>query len=153
MIFRVVLIGISLVGRQILFEFNVVIINNRRTTPQFTVNNNIWIPPVPGIFKLNFDAAIDKEKSLVGFDLVIHDSKCLVMATSTQRITANFSPQVAEATAIFCGITFALVSGLSPLRVASDAEVVVNWIKKESKQFSDIGVIITNIISLTKDPR
>ncbi|KAK2657148.1 hypothetical protein Ddye_010200 [Dipteronia dyeriana] len=65
---------------------------------------------------------------LAGFGIVIRDSEGFVMASSSQKIEASFSPQIAEATVILSGFQLALDTGLSPCRIDSNVEVIVNWI-------------------------
>ncbi|KAK3222245.1 hypothetical protein Dsin_009270 [Dipteronia sinensis] len=91
-----------------------------------------WFPPCPGFFKINCDAAIDTTKLRVGIGIFIRDSNGFVMASSSQVFDASFSAQVAEAMAILMAIVFSNDCGLYPCVLKSDAEVVVNWIKKGS---------------------
>ncbi|KAK0595025.1 hypothetical protein LWI29_002683 [Acer saccharum] len=110
--------------------------------------NPIWIPPDPGLYKINCDAALNTASCLVGVGIVIRNSVGLVMASSSQRISASFSPQVAEAVAIQRGLQFALDSGLTPCRIDSDAEIVVAWINRAVPLCSDIGIVLMDIQNL-----
>ncbi|KAK3218653.1 hypothetical protein Dsin_012623 [Dipteronia sinensis] len=65
--------------------------------PTISFRNLVWIPLDPGMYKINFDVVIDR---LVGFRTVIRDSEGFVMASSSQKIEATFSLQMAEAFAI-----------------------------------------------------
>ncbi|KAK2661842.1 hypothetical protein Ddye_000416 [Dipteronia dyeriana] len=46
-----------------------------------------WIPPIPGKYRLNTDAAIGKANLTVGMELVIRDFAGCVMATSESKLT------------------------------------------------------------------
>ncbi|KAK3195602.1 hypothetical protein Dsin_026912 [Dipteronia sinensis] len=70
------------------------------------------------------------------------------MGCSTQVLEACFSPQVAEATAIFRGIVFAMDSGLVPAVIESDAKTVVELINSGKVPLDDIGTIIADILRL-----
>ena len=110
--------------------------------------NPIWIPPDPGCYKINCDAAINVAERLVGFGIVIRNSEGLVMASSSQKLEATFSPQVGEVESIHRGL--ARDSGLVPCRIDSDAEVVVGWITSQVCLCSDVGSIISDICVLLK---
>ncbi|KAK3226506.1 hypothetical protein Dsin_006368 [Dipteronia sinensis] len=51
-----------------------------------------WIPPIPGIYKMNTDAALDGAGMVVGVGIVIRDSEGFVMAASAQTRKGNMLP-------------------------------------------------------------
>ncbi|KAK2662526.1 hypothetical protein Ddye_001100 [Dipteronia dyeriana] len=123
----------------------------RDRLPAVAINRNlIWIPPDPNIYKINCDATINVVGCLVGFGIIICNSEGLVMASSSQNITASFSPQAAEAEAIRRGMLMAIVAGLFPCLLESYAEVGVDWINSVIPLCSEIGVIIMDIQNLLK---
>ena len=115
--------------------------------------NQIWIRPDPGIYKINCDAGINVVGRLVGVGIVIHDSEGFVMASSSQKIEATFSPQVVEAVAIYRGLQLAIDIGLTPCKIKSDAEVIVGWINCKNYLCSEIGVVIDDIHLLLEQVR
>ena len=66
-----------------------------------------WDPPCKGRYKLNCGAAIDKVWKVVGMCIMVRDYDGFVVAASSQRIQGIYSPQVAEAMAIFRGLVLA----------------------------------------------
>ena len=72
----------------------------------------------------------------------------LVMAASSQKVAATFSPQVVEAVAIYRGLQLAVVSGLTPCMLESDAKVVIKWINDATPLCSEIGNVISDILVL-----
>ncbi|KAK3219498.1 hypothetical protein Dsin_013468 [Dipteronia sinensis] len=70
---------------------------------------------------------------------------------SSQVFDASFTVQVAEAMAILRAIMFSNDCGLYPCVLESDAEVVVNWIKKGSHHDSTSGVILSDISNLSSE--
>ncbi|KAK1587052.1 hypothetical protein Q3G72_009083 [Acer saccharum] len=82
--------------------------------------------------------------------MVIRDSEGFVMASSCQRVIATFDPQVAEAVAIQQGLLLSHDSGLGPVVMESDAQVVVGWIKDGSQFYSNVGMIIVDICELLR---
>ncbi|KAI9156288.1 hypothetical protein LWI28_003813 [Acer negundo] len=105
----------------------------------------VWKPPAPGLYLINTDAALDMVGWLVGFGIVIQNFEGLVMACSSQKLEASYSPQVAEAVALLCGLRLACDTGLYPCQADSDASVVVNWINNGSILVSEIGSVINDI--------
>ncbi|KAK0583366.1 hypothetical protein LWI29_036220 [Acer saccharum] len=117
------------------------------------VRSPIWIPPDIGLYKINCDAALNVASCLVGFGIVIRNRDSLVMASSSQKITVSFSPQVVEAEAIRRGLRLVLDTCLFPCVLDSDAEVVVRWINSGKLLNSEIGVIIMDIQNLLLQAR
>ncbi|KAK3218996.1 hypothetical protein Dsin_012966 [Dipteronia sinensis] len=109
-----------------------------------------WEAPRRGVFKLNTDAALDVRLLRTGLGMVIRDHTGFVMASWAQRLEANYSPLVAEAMAIFRGITFAVEAGLVPIVVESDALAVVNLINAGDQIHAEIGLVVCDIRNLLK---
>ncbi|KAI9169470.1 hypothetical protein LWI28_012764 [Acer negundo] len=106
-----------------------------------------WQLPVEGTYKVNSDAAIDKDRQAVGIGLVIRDHQGMVlMATSTQCIHARYGPLVAKAAAILRGVILAIETGLTPFVVETDALGVANLVKAGFAPSADIGLIIEGIL-------
>ncbi|KAK0606888.1 hypothetical protein LWI29_005679 [Acer saccharum] len=89
-----------------------------------------WRLPIVGLYKLNTDTSLDSSSQWIGLGMVIRDQDGNVMASSTQRVEANFSPKVADALTILWGFTFAIDTGLLLVYVESDTIEVVNLVKK-----------------------
>ncbi|KAK3229054.1 hypothetical protein Dsin_000935 [Dipteronia sinensis] len=96
---------------------------------------------------MNIDAALDAESGRVGVGIIIRNHLGEVMASSAQSVDAGYSPQVAEALAIFRGLIFARDSGLLPCSVESDAQVIVNLINSDDTplSLSEVGLIVSDI--------
>ncbi|KAI9195145.1 hypothetical protein LWI28_012170 [Acer negundo] len=103
-----------------------------------------WDRPSEGVYKVNTDAAIREDCYLVSLGLVIRDFEGCVVGSSTQCLAANFSPLVAEATALFCGIVFALEAGLTSFIAKSDSKIMVDLIHSGSSPMSEVGIIISD---------
>ncbi|KAK3225096.1 hypothetical protein Dsin_004958 [Dipteronia sinensis] len=109
-----------------------------------------WEAPRRGVCKLNTDAALDVRLLRTGLGMVIRDHASFIMASKTQRLEANYSPQVAEAMAIFRGITFVVETGIVPIVVESDALAVVNLINTGDQIHAEIGLVVWDIRNLLK---
>ena len=62
-----------------------------------------WLPPPPGVVKINTDAALNSLQGRTGLGMVARDCDGKVVASSCRRMSANFHPQVAEALALLAG--------------------------------------------------
>ncbi|TXG70236.1 hypothetical protein EZV62_005171 [Acer yangbiense] len=88
----------------------------------------IWKPSDVGLFKLNTDAAINEAAGTVG------------------KISAGFSPLVAEVVALLRGLCFARDAGLWPCLVELDALSVVNLILDNGPlPYSEISFVFQDI--------
>ncbi|KAK0581556.1 hypothetical protein LWI29_015081 [Acer saccharum] len=87
--------------------------------------------------------------------MVIRDFEGCVVGSSTQSLAANFSPLVAEATALFGGIVFALEAGLHLLLL----KLTLKWwwilFIGGVRLCSKVGIIISDIFQLIRihEPR
>ncbi|KAL5852571.1 hypothetical protein ACOSQ3_007689 [Xanthoceras sorbifolium] len=104
-----------------------------------------WTPPTLGLVQMNCDATIDEGRKLVGLGVVLRDHFGRVLGSSWQRMAVGFSPAIAEATAIFRGLRFALDLGVSLSLVESDASSVVGLINGSADSSTDIGLVILDI--------
>ncbi|KAK3224802.1 hypothetical protein Dsin_004664 [Dipteronia sinensis] len=104
-----------------------------------------WVPPNSGLFKLNTDAALNASGCVVGVGLVVQDSMCYVLATSSQRVVVTYNTQLAEAVTIHRGLVLACETGLYPVEVESDAKVVIGWINDSKHYSSKVGLVIDAI--------
>ncbi|KAK2634134.1 hypothetical protein Ddye_028926 [Dipteronia dyeriana] len=102
-----------------------------------------WKPPLEGVFKVNSDVVLDRDKLVVGVGLVVRNCQGLI-ATSAQRICASYTLLVAEAVAVLHGINLAIDIGLTPFVIEKDVLVVVNSNQKAS--LADIGLIIGEVL-------
>ncbi|KAK3225347.1 hypothetical protein Dsin_005209 [Dipteronia sinensis] len=73
--------------------------------PTYGVVRN-WFAPHAGVYKINTDTAIQEKDQVVGVGVIIRDLVGQVMAMSTQKVAAFFSPPVAEASVILRGFQF-----------------------------------------------
>ncbi|KAK2634880.1 hypothetical protein Ddye_029672 [Dipteronia dyeriana] len=108
----------------------------------------IWCKPAVGVFKANTDASVCVAAKKIGIVIIVRDHEGEVLGSSTQKMEACFSPQVAEATAILHGIRFVIESGLLLVIVESDAKKVMDHSRLGNKTSADVGTIINDILTL-----
>ena len=71
-----------------------------------------WLPPLPSVYKVNFDGATFPDIASVGLGVVVRDSEGLVIAALSERL--HLPPTVAALEALACrrSILFAIELGL-----------------------------------------
>ncbi|KAL5756472.1 hypothetical protein ACOSQ2_021218 [Xanthoceras sorbifolium] len=104
--------------------------------------------PPDGWYKLYVDASLKTEGCLVGLGAVVRDSQGLFMAGLSQKLVGSVSIEVAEAAAILNGLHLAIHLRFSRLLVESDALNIVNYINHRDPPLSEVGLIISDILSL-----
>ncbi|KAK3190190.1 hypothetical protein Dsin_029751 [Dipteronia sinensis] len=109
-----------------------------------------WGRPSEGFYKVNTDAAIRENCNQVGMCIVICDYEGGMVGSSTQILVANFSPLVAEATALFRGNVFTVEAGLLPVVAESDSNTVLKLINGGNSPLAEVGIIISNPIQLIR---
>ena len=107
-----------------------------------------WSKPAAGWFKINTDAAIREADRLVGTGALVRVSVGNVLTCAVQRFETCFDPATADAFAILQGLRLAVDGGFLPAVLESDAKGVVELINSGSCIFSDIGVVISDIVAL-----
>ncbi|KAK3205673.1 hypothetical protein Dsin_019719 [Dipteronia sinensis] len=88
--------------------------------------------------------AIQDSNQLIRVGSIVRNSGGQVLASSVQR----FSACLAGATSILRGLRFAVDSGLLPTVLESDAKWVVDLINSNETDFTGIGVVICDSVSL-----
>ncbi|KAK3198262.1 hypothetical protein Dsin_021677 [Dipteronia sinensis] len=63
-------------------------------------SNEVWKPQDLGTYKINCDTDVDEIDCRIGIGIVIRDSTGFVLVSSSKKIVAIYTPQVAEAVAI-----------------------------------------------------
>ncbi|KAL5845767.1 hypothetical protein ACOSQ3_009291 [Xanthoceras sorbifolium] len=108
-----------------------------------------WVPPHLDSFELTCDASVGSLPKVVGLGLMIRNHNGLIMAAGSVCVGAFYSPQVAEVVALLHGLRFAVDSGLSNVHVESDAQGVIKLLQDHSIPCSDLGLVISDILSMT----
>ncbi|XP_062014653.1 uncharacterized protein LOC133731252 [Rosa rugosa] len=91
-----------------------------------------WIPPPPGIVKINVDAAWSDASKACGLGVVLRDHPGAVVGGSIRSDMCG-SALVAEAKAILDGVNYALQHDITKVIVESDALEVVSEIQSKRK--------------------
>ncbi|KAL5790740.1 hypothetical protein ACOSQ2_005628 [Xanthoceras sorbifolium] len=67
-----------------------------------------WKPLIKGYFKINSDVSTDEVFQRTGIGIVIRDCFGRVLVSCAQGLDSLFSPPIAEAIAILCGLNLAI---------------------------------------------
>ncbi|KAL5779658.1 hypothetical protein ACOSQ2_010395 [Xanthoceras sorbifolium] len=105
-------------------------------------------PPL-GWMKLNVDASLKPENSLVRLGAVLRDHEGLFLAGLSRKLVGLVSIEVVEASTILNGIHLAIESGFNHFMVESDALNVIKYINSRSPPLSEVGLIIADIFAIS----
>jgi hypothetical protein len=84
-----------------------------------------WRPPPPGVFKLNWDAALDSKKRKMGFGFLVRDSNGKVFDAVSCSMDSFGEPVVAESMAALRAVTFCRYRGLD--NIIFWKEILYKW--------------------------
>ncbi|KAK3189322.1 hypothetical protein Dsin_028883 [Dipteronia sinensis] len=117
--------------------------------PSFRLD--MWKAPCEGFLKINTNAAIDRERQVVGVGIIVQNHLGRVIASSSQWISASYSPLTAEAVAVLRGIALAVATGLVPFVLETDTLGLVNLVKAGMPNQADVGLVIGDIIGRLRE--
>ncbi|KAH9759717.1 putative reverse transcriptase/RNA-dependent DNA polymerase [Citrus sinensis] len=89
-------------------------------------NQQTWLPPPNGWYKVNVDAAIRPSNQTAGLGVVIRDSRAKVVAAAVQNTIYKGDVECMEAEAINFGIQVAQSTNFLPMIIESDSKGVVD---------------------------
>ncbi|KAK1554345.1 hypothetical protein Q3G72_010939 [Acer saccharum] len=116
--------------------------------PQVNVG---WTLPVEGKFKMNCATKVDRKGGRVGIGVVIiRDCESEVLACCSQILRTNYSVKAANLDSILKGLQFGIDCGLSPDVVEVDIKEIVTWINNGIHMDSDLGVILEDVVKLSR---
>jgi hypothetical protein len=108
-----------------------------------SVSSLSWNPPNVDIVKVNWDAAVDKHKNIMGVGIIARDNSGVVIAAQCAVQKFILDPSVAEAIGAKMGAELGRALGLYSIFLEGDASVVVSALNREEEEFSKMGSIIT----------
>lgn len=77
---------------------------NQSTSKHQSSNQQVWLPPPDGWYKMNVDVAIKDQNQIVGLEVVVRDFKGKAVAIVVQRIIYNGNVDHMEVEAVNYGI-------------------------------------------------
>lgn len=77
---------------------------NQSTSKHQSSNQQVWLPPPDGWYKMNIDVAIKDQNQIVGLEVVVRDFKGKAVAIAVQRIIYNGNVDHTEVEAVNYGI-------------------------------------------------
>ncbi|KAL5550019.1 hypothetical protein UlMin_000195 [Ulmus minor] len=107
-----------------------------------------WKPPDRGKFLINVDTTTDIKSGTLGLGIIIRNSVGDVLYTRAIHWPLPILVEAAEAMAIKWGIITALEAGLVGFSVASDCVSIVNALNNMTRNFSECGIILDEILNL-----
>ena len=107
---------------------------NRKDGVNHPVANERWKTPPRGTMKINWDAAIDRCKKLMGIGIVVRDFTGDVVATQSTMKAYVCDPVVAEALALWMAVVLVGQLGFMDVIFEGDCLEEVKAIKKGGKE-------------------
>jgi hypothetical protein len=71
-----------------------------------SIEDEKWVPPLPNLGKINWDAAVDIINKTIGLSIIARDEKGKFIAACNKRQHIGVEPMVAEAITIIQAILF-----------------------------------------------
>jgi ribonuclease HI len=104
-----------------------------------------WCPPVQGIYKVNWDAALDSTNNRMGIGIIVRDYLGMVIAAKSYTMRFISEPVVAEALAALHAAEFSRDLGLPMVILEGDSLQVVTTIQGTGPNWSSYGHIVADI--------
>ncbi|KAM6571333.1 hypothetical protein CsatA_015413 [Cannabis sativa] len=104
-----------------------------------------WTAPPQGRLKLNTDAAIDKERNIVGIGAILRDSDGYVIAALSKPIQGNFKAEEMEALGLALSLNWLLSHNLSVDYIETDSLLVVQGLTSSHVFLSAFHAILNNV--------
>ncbi|XP_041025315.1 uncharacterized protein LOC121265693 [Juglans microcarpa x Juglans regia] len=98
-----------------------------------------WRKPAEGIFKANFDAAIDAQKKLLGLGIIIRDWEGQIEAACSDQVQLVSDSAMAESLALRKTVQLCYDLGLNKVQFEGDALVIVNSVNKDEELWTWYG--------------
>ncbi|XP_022776064.1 uncharacterized protein LOC111317854 [Durio zibethinus] len=100
-----------------------------------------WKPPTNGLYMMNFDGAVDKDRKLSGIGLIIGDAENQIMGGYSDRVQWIGNSFTVEALTATWELDFAKEMGLNEI-ILGDAISVIAKLQTKSEDLSRIGSIV-----------
>ncbi|KAL5770408.1 hypothetical protein ACOSP7_014562 [Xanthoceras sorbifolium] len=110
-----------------------------------------WSAPPESVLKLNCGAAVSPSSNRSGLGFLVRDHQGNVLHYVASGFRTAYSPLVAEALSVHCGIRLALEAGFFHLQIETDAQVLVNTLNSRVVPLSEVGFVVEAILKLLKD--
>ncbi|KAL5826284.1 hypothetical protein ACOSQ4_018081 [Xanthoceras sorbifolium] len=107
-----------------------------------------WIPPIVGCFKVNTDAALNLLHGRTGLGAVLRNNRGEVLLAGYDVFDRVLAPDLAEAKAVFFGLSIACHGGLPIHFLESDASSVISLLNRQCDSLAAVKLIIDDIHDL-----
>ncbi|XP_021761790.1 uncharacterized protein LOC110726626 [Chenopodium quinoa] len=121
--------------------------SSRAAATAACISPNQWVPPPPGIIKINSDASLSEE-GWVGLGVVARNSLGEIVFSATKRLRAWWSVEIAEAKAIEWAIRLGCKIGCKEIIMVSDCQIVVSRLSRSATHLTDLDSVLCDIMAL-----
>jgi ribonuclease HI len=104
-----------------------------------------WSPPLAGVYKVNWDIALDNLNKKMGAGFVVRDSRGMVCAALRKTFKIFQELVIGEGMAALAAVEFCRDIGLQEILLEGDSLVIVKVLKEQVDSWSRYGHITTDI--------
>jgi hypothetical protein len=105
-------------------------------------SNGRWYRPTPNSIKINWDAALDGRKKLMGVGIIARDCQGVVKAAMCDDIPYIRDPIIAKAIAARCAVLFGRNLGFDSVDLEGDAREIILALEKTEDADSIHGFLL-----------
>jgi ribonuclease HI len=104
----------------------------------------LWKPPDEGTIKINWDAALDRNRKKMGFGIVVRNFEGRVLAARCGSVANISDPLIAEAIGAWKSVELCQNLGLSKIFLEGDNLEVVSALQKEGPRWKNFGMAVND---------
>jgi ribonuclease HI len=104
-----------------------------------------WKPPLENTLKINWDAAVDSKKGIVGLGIIVRDERGDFIEAETKYMAIHIETVVAEILATLTALIFCMEQGYQKAILEGDAKQVVNLINSKEPCNCGYGHLVEDI--------
>ncbi|KAF5475450.1 hypothetical protein F2P56_007254, partial [Juglans regia] len=129
-------------AKETLNELNSSPINESVQQTSVQHRNSSWTPPPENIYKINWDAAVDRSQCKIGIGIIIRDWNGRVVVTLRKFRPLFPDPLLAEAMEASC---LGLQLGIKRIILEGDSKIVISTINNREENWSATGMLIEDV--------
>nr|POE57732.1 hypothetical protein CFP56_13992 [Quercus suber] len=100
--------------------------------------------PLAPYFKVNFDGVVFRDSNEAGLVVVIWDSREIVLASRSKKVSLPPSSDDVEALAAVQALLFAQELGIYSLIIKGDSKIVIKTLRSKDESFASFGHLLIN---------
>lgn len=107
-----------------------------------------WCKPPVNMYKVNSDVACNSSIGKIGIGIIVRNCIGKVCGTFQACLIGSLSPLSAKALGLLHAVIFCKNAGLSRIILEGDSLQVITFLKQQSMDLSEAGMLVSDAISL-----